>query len=127
MLWFIVISATELVNCSIFKYILCYGSSRKTGWARKEIYVFKYILCYGSSRVYLQHARPIDHLNTSYVMVHLNEHTNALCLSCHLNTSYVMVHHETLPVYSNLRVFKYILCYGSSPKNWMAAQRNLRI
>ena len=106
--WFIRHSSTTL-----FKYILCYGSSWSRYRRKIVIIAFKYILCYGSSLVTSLASIEYLNLNTSYVMVHLPDgrDTNAdtkfkyilcygssdTCLddglySANLNTSYVMVH-----------------------------------
>ena len=78
---------------SLFKYILCYGSSFE--WPAK-VYnrtLFKYILCYGSS---------VDNYN------------------CHITAQlfkYILCYGSSLlslKMYFTAFSFKYILCYGSS-------------
>ena len=122
-------------SADLFKYILCYGSSKFQGSWSKFLCVFKYILCYGSSCIFFLTTHIYCHLNTSYVMVH---HATGgllflflafkyiLCYGSspiamyiratrhNLNTSYVMVHQENPVKTLYITKFKYILCYGSS-------------
>ena len=51
MLWFINNGVAAFAQMVEFKYILCYGSSRKLESKMVQPVVFKYILCYGSSAV----------------------------------------------------------------------------
>ena len=97
---------------SVFKYILCYGSSRIVAWLQfwPE---FKYILCYGSSCSNALSMFANVYLNTSYVMVHLSGCFFIQLDSLHLNTSYVMVHLVDRYGKKSGMGFKYILCYGS--------------
>ena len=77
---------------TLFKYILCYGSSTLKMDIMLHMLIFKYILCYGSSFA----------------------GTQLLPMAVDLNTSYVMVHQIDLLGKYDVAVFKYILCYGSS-------------
>ena len=86
----------KLINCyveSIFKYILCYGSSNRGISRTCHVRRFKYILCYGSSFDVDQLLVAPSYLNTSYVMVHLIIIGLSIVSAYNLNTSYVMVHH----------------------------------
>ena len=78
---------------TLFKYILCYGSSRHN----VSIVLFRENLNTSYVMVHpeLQELRGTDltDLNTSYVMVHPNASKRFYYRGIHLNTSYVMVHH----------------------------------
>ena len=93
MLWFIETPAvTSVATLSLFKYILCYGSSNSFSLILKaQIYLnTSYVmvhLCGTSSSMWI-----IAYLNTSYVMVHPVHHPATVWYFYNLNTSYVMVH-----------------------------------
>ena len=104
------------INAAEFKYILCYGSSWVSVQENTKYCLFKYILCYGSSSFSARFLHNAD-LNTSYVMVHLRPLDNADIANINLNTSYVMVHLRFGLWFALYQIFKYILCYGSSYNN----------
>ena len=64
------------------------------GAAYRHNYIFKYILCYGSSKICRSYRPSRPYLNTSYVMVHPASRSALFKSSADLNTSYVMVHQE---------------------------------
>ena len=49
MLWFNKIKSCKYDNSILFKYISCYGSTKKTGITPIPNKEFKYISCYGST------------------------------------------------------------------------------
>ena len=102
-------------NKSLFKYILCYGSSFLHLQKQERRGVFKYILCYGSSSHGAVGRLGKRYLNTSYVMVHLKK--DCFNLYNYKKFKYILCYGSSLKS-PRLRViiclFKYILCYGSS-------------
>ena len=91
MLWFIPCRNAPQLLQKIFKYILCYGSSRtfKSMLDARNDLNTSYVMVH--QRLQSVVAVHTPYLNTSYVMVHPTSCLN-LSLAIHLNTSYVMVH-----------------------------------
>ena len=115
MLWLIRCAIHENRLIRLFKYILCYGSSRRPALELSEDKNLNTSYVMVHPHIKISFLSAFANLNTSYVMVHPNgsERTEDFCLN--LNTSYVMVHLDChLILTLNNLLFKYILCYGSS-------------